>query len=151
MEGLAVAQEHKGLDDLSASDGATKATTNKPWSSWERISSAWPILKNEGAREEEEGGGNGKRKSKADECVLSLKSLTKLGCCSVQLTFNTTVTWVFFHYTPFSAAVNLLLRKNLRPRSVQLHNYRDCQSDRPPLPSLSAQTRGVGLFRRQTQ
>lgn len=28
MEGLALAKEHKGLDDLSASDGATKATTN---------------------------------------------------------------------------------------------------------------------------
>lgn len=28
MEGLALAKEHKGLDDLSAADGATKATTN---------------------------------------------------------------------------------------------------------------------------
>lgn len=57
MEGLALAKEHKGLDDLSASDRATKAATDKPWSSWERISSTGPILKNEGTWEETEGGG----------------------------------------------------------------------------------------------
>ena len=73
MEGLAVAQEHKGLDDLSASDGATKATTNKPWSSWERISSAWPILKNEGAREEEEGEEMANGKVKQTSVCLALR------------------------------------------------------------------------------
>lgn len=62
MEGLAAATQHKWLDDLSASDGATKAATCEPWSSWEGISSAGPILKNEGTREEEEGGGNGESK-----------------------------------------------------------------------------------------
>lgn len=71
MEGLAPAKEHKGLDDLSASDWATKAATYKPWSSWERISSAGPILKNEGTREEGEGGGNGERKSKQTSVRLT--------------------------------------------------------------------------------
>lgn len=62
MEGLALTKEHKGLDDLSASNRVTKAATYKPQSSWERISSAGPILKNQGTWKEKEGEemGNGK-------------------------------------------------------------------------------------------
>lgn len=56
MEGLALVKEHKGLDDLSASARATKAATYKPRSSWEGISSAGTILKNEGKRKSKQPG-----------------------------------------------------------------------------------------------
>lgn len=45
MEGLALMKEHKGLDDLSALDLATKTATYKPWSSWERSAQQGLFLK----------------------------------------------------------------------------------------------------------
>lgn len=52
MEGLALMKEHKGLDDLSASDWDTKAATYKPRSSWGKKLTGL-VLKNKGTGGEE--------------------------------------------------------------------------------------------------
>lgn len=70
MEGLALVKEHNGAwMSFQPQDGATKAATYKPRSSWEMISSAGPILKNEGTWEEEVGEEEGMEKVSRRECA----------------------------------------------------------------------------------